>query len=306
MLSHARLRLRVRAPPAPVEPLTPRWARGRSDAAQLIHYASSAGRDLNCNKGEFTMDKYLEAAAAVNYRSQLKEKQHQTLVDTINDFMKAPLVFEEIPSQLIDSIYKIGRGQIDDRRECFAKVRGLFTSSMQSLFGEESSQGVFVTFEPILFEQIAYFEAAAFEYLDSGTMQIDDQTFNLSLKMLSALDSVTITEANNLPDKSNERASPISLITEYYKGADYLLASHFNRSHHRRDKSVRIGPFSFSTGSQWVEIERPALVLNTEQKRIFADRVWKKLSGCSYPSDPNLRSIMERIGSEPVAITAQV
>lgn len=254
------------------------------------------------------MDKYLEAAAAVDYRSQLKEKQHQTLVETINDFMKAPLVFEEIPPQLIDSIYKIGQGQISERRECFAKVRGLFTSSMQSLFGEESGQGIFATFEPILFEQIAYFEAAAFEYLDSGTMQIDEQTFNLSLKMLSALDSVTIAEAdaNNLPDKLNERASLISLTTEYYKGADYLLASYFNRSRHRRDRSIRIGPFSFSTGSQWVEIDRPALVLNSEQKRIFADRVWKKLSGCSYPGDPNLRSIMELIGSEPVAITAQV
>lgn len=250
------------------------------------------------------MDKYLVAAAAVDYLKQLKEEQHQTLVGSINAFMSMAPQVDAVPSQLIDSIYKIGQGQIDYRLECFAKVRGLFGSSMQSPSKEESSQTIFADFERALFEQIAYFEAVAFEYSDSGAMQIDDQKFNASLKLLSALDDVTGAEANDLPDKLTAQASVISLITEYYRGMDHLLAARFNRAHNRRENLVRIGPFSFSTGSLWETLDRPAIVLNPEQKLIFDERVRQTLSRYIYHENPTLRSIIERIGSEPMSLTA--
>jgi hypothetical protein len=218
--------------------------------------------------------------------------------------MKAPPVFDANPSQLRESIYKIGQGQIDDRLQYFAKVRGLFTSNMQSLLKEELSQTVFANFESALFEQIAYFEATAFEYLDSGAMQIDDQAFNLSLKILSALHGMTMVEANDSPNKLTEQATSISLISEYYRGMDYLLAEYFYRAHHRRERRIRIGPFSFFTGNQWVEVERPAIVLDSEEKRVFDDRVWQRLSGYSYADDPKLRSIIKLIESEPMVIIA--
>jgi hypothetical protein len=231
------------------------------------------------------MMKYLEAAAAaaIDLREQESERRNAALLNNIEKFMTAELAPDPDPSQVADSLHRIGQGKIEKRVQCFAIVRSFLSKNPPS-----GLDCTFEKFEKPLFEQIAYFEAVACEYHESGPLEIDDERFNRSLEMLTALNDMDIS------------ARSMSLITEYYKGMDWLLAEVFYRTHNRGNPLVRIGPFSCSTGVSHGEIERSALVLGLKEKSSFVTQVWKELSWKPINPDSWLyRRIAENVSNEP-------
>jgi hypothetical protein len=256
------------------------------------------------------MENHVEAAEAVDWFQKFEAEQHETLIENIDKFMNAPLIYDANPSLLADIRSKIYRREkLDDRLKRFAQARGFCASAIRKALTRDFSQSTegkylgetYDELEPALFRQIAYFEASFLAYLEPEGIDflIDDSDFNKSLKLLTALGVVAASDIQGFSDEMASVALAVDLVSEYYQKMDYMLAIKFYKTHHRGEPVVRIGPFSASSGHSWFEIDRPAVVLNEDQQKDFCDQ----LAQSGQFSKHTLDLMFERIGSEPAAFT---
>lgn len=211
--------------------------------------------------------KYRIAYAAVDHLAKLREGQKQTFLANIKKLLDAkPLL---VPETHRSFFLKKSEDPLDERIERFSRVRRSFALALTSALAQlpESSkenqlyQQINKHHEPAMFEDIASFQAATVLYKESGTLLVDDNYYNESLKHLTLLGQITDAGKRS----PAELISAIGLITAYYKEMDHTLAEKFYRSHHRSSPMGRVGPFSFSTGGQWEEVERQSIILSPHQ-----------------------------------------
>jgi hypothetical protein len=261
------------------------------------------------------VSKHLEASAsvAIDWIQEVKAEQHKALVKNIDMFMNAPLDNDAYPDVLANLYSRINEGKLEDTIKRFAQARSFCASAIKGALTQDFSKTkegdclgkIYAELEPVLFKQIAFFEAMSLAYWDAG-LWIDDASFNQSLKLLTALGIVIAAETKEVSNELALLTQAVNLVSDYYQKMDHLLAYHFNRSHHRKDNWVRIGPFSFSHGLSWSEVERPAIVLNEDQRIDFCNRIARSPSMSAAYAKPKLGSMIERIGTEPVAFSLYI
>lgn len=249
------------------------------------------------------MKKYAVGALALDPRNKIEEQLHARLQENLERFSKAPLESEpdfpqmEALPEKIEAAFRrhpLDTRSIEERVATFSLVSSLVTADC----GEAAS----TSGQPLsdyLLEAPALFEAVALEYWDSGHLLVNDEIFNVRLKLLIPL------EAAGVPRRSQ------TLIGQYFRGMDLLLAHDFWRTHHRHSDMVRMGPFSVSNGDRGERyIERPAVVLDEEQRNEFGFRAWRSLSHSPLnPGDPDFTPFLakqvemyvSKVGSEPRA-----
>ncbi|MFC1475774.1 hypothetical protein ACFLQW_02075 [Candidatus Zixiibacteriota bacterium] len=251
------------------------------------------------------MDRYFEAAVAIDHIKQIRDKRRKTFNEVVDKFMNASPNTDLDPAQVDNLFTGDLPAKIDERLERFRTVRGHFISSLTQLTSAKSgtdqpeSEPELVEIQPLLFEMLAIFDAAGLEYAESRDLLIEDEDFDNALKMLTALGKMMSESKDSIKDKS-KLARSIDLVTEYYKEADYLFSRNFYNSHHRKDDFHRFGPFCYSSGSTEAKIERPAVCLNPEELKIFHDRWGEVLARHGFNSH-EIGLIIAKIGPEPVA-----
>jgi hypothetical protein len=252
------------------------------------------------------MTKRLVMYAAIDHLAQLEQKQRQTFTANVQKFLNANPITE--PNELRSSYaaYRATRERpFKLRLEHFREVRSSFAAAIKHVIAKPSPSaeiGDLVEqineIEPDIFEAIACFEAATLQYKESSDLLIDDSYYNQSLNLLSTLGQIATSGVR----EPSSLVSAINAITEYYKEMDHILADKFNRTHHRSSDMSRIGPFSISTGIQWLPVTRPAIILSSDQLKDFREILCRHFN-CYQRQRTNESWLAQRLTDKPSAFS---
>lgn len=176
------------------------------------------------------MSEHLEASVslAIDWMPEFEAEQHKALVKNIDRFMNAPRDDDVYPDvlpdfdKLPDSNSTIKEEKLKDAIKRFAQARSLCDSAIKRALANEdfskTKEGDYLRnrypeLEPVLFKQIAFFEAMSRAYWEAG-LPIDHASFNKSLKLLTDLGNVIAADTKGFSSELALLTQAVNLISD--------------------------------------------------------------------------------------------